>query len=168
METYHIPQVRLQMVKEKEVPFGSYKTSQDVADALYRQELGHADREVFVAIHLNTKNVPVSQEIVSIGGLNHALIYPREVFKGAVMANAAAIIIAHNHPSSNVNPSKEDDQVTRRLAAVGKILGIKLLDHIILSPTGKYYSYNDEDSPLLEPKENWNIPITISDRKGTP
>lgn len=81
---------------------------------------------------LNTKNEPTSISTVSVGSLNSSIVHPREVFKTAVMSNAASIIIAHNHPSGDITPSKEDKDITLRLKEAGDIIGIKLLDHIII------------------------------------
>jgi len=94
--------------------------------------LGERDRECIVAIHLDCKNKINSVETISVGTLNSTLTHPREVFKGAILANAAAIILGHNHPSGNPTPSQEDITLTRRLAEAGRILGIEVLDHIIL------------------------------------
>ncbi|HOO12208.1 MAG TPA: JAB domain-containing protein, partial [Bacillota bacterium] len=85
---------------------------------------------------LNTKNKIVAAHEVSRGALNGSLVHPREVFKPAVLHNAAAIICFHNHPSGNPEPSKEDIETTNRLVEAGKIMGIEILDHIIVSDDG--------------------------------
>ena len=89
-------------------------------------------REQFSALALNTRNKPLSHEVLSTGSLNGSLVHPREVFLHAILQNAAAIVVAHNHPSGDPNPSREDRTLTRRLAEAGRILGIGLLDHIVL------------------------------------
>jgi DNA repair protein RadC len=81
---------------------------------------------------LNTKNQVMAVETISIGTLNSSLVHPREVFKSAVLKSAAAMILVHNHPSGDPAPSKEDLEITRRLAEVGKLIGIEVLDHIII------------------------------------
>ncbi len=81
---------------------------------------------------LNTKNNITGINVVSIGSLNSSLVHPREVFKAAILGNAAAIILAHNHPSGDPSPSPEDLEITRRLVEAGKILGIEVLDHVII------------------------------------
>lgn len=93
------------------------------------------DREHFVVLHLDAAHQPTSVEVVSVGSLNHAVIHPREVFKGAILANAQAIIAAHNHPSGNLEPSSADRRAFEQLTAAGELLGIKLLDFLIVSGT---------------------------------
>lgn len=90
------------------------------------------DREMFILLCLNTKNEPSHISVISIGSLNSSIVHPREVFKTALMCNSASIIVAHNHPSGNPDPSQEDVDLTKRLSQCGKILGIELLDHIII------------------------------------
>ena len=81
---------------------------------------------------MNTKNEPTNITVVSVGSLNKAIVHPREVFKTAILSNAASIMAFHNHPSGDPNPSKEDINITLRLKECGKIMGIELLDHIII------------------------------------
>ena len=92
---------------------------------------------------LDMKNQPTSISVVSIGSLNSAIVHPREVYKTAILSNAASIIIAHNHPSGIVDPSHEDITLTNRLDEAGKIIGIKLLDHLIIG-YGNFYSFKEE------------------------
>lgn len=89
-------------------------------------------QEHFVAIYLNTKNQVIHRKTVFIGSLNASIVHPREVFKEAIKRSAASVICAHNHPSGDPTPSREDIEVTRRLAECGRIIGIELLDHLII------------------------------------
>lgn len=89
------------------------------------------DQERFVVANLNTKNVVLSVNDVTVGTLNASLVHPREVFKAAIIEGASSILLSHNHPSSDVNPSNQDIAVTRRLMQAGEILGIRVLDHLI-------------------------------------
>ena len=91
---------------------------------------------------LDTRNKPLSHEVISTGSLNASLVHPREVYLHAILQNAAAIVVAHNHPSGDPNPSREDRALTRRLAEAGRILGIDLLDHVVLGH-GCYYSFKE-------------------------
>jgi DNA repair protein RadC len=100
------------------------------------------DREHFVVLHLDSAHQPLSVEVVSVGTLNLAVVHPREVFKGAILANAQGIIAAHNHPSGKLDPSEEDRQVFKRLKHAGDILGIKLLDFLVISG-GQFRSLSD-------------------------
>jgi len=93
-------------------------------------------KEHFVVFYLDTRNQEIKREIISIGCLNANLVHPREVFEPAVKNLAASVIVAHNHPSGNLEPSQEDIDLTKRLAGAGKLLGIELLDHVIVSKEG--------------------------------
>ena len=118
-----------------------------------RQGLENKDREFFVAILLNRKNVPLGVNLVSVGSLSATTVHPREVYKPAILASAAALIVAHNHPSGDPRPSLEDDKLTRNLAEAGQILDIELLDHIIVG-SDSFYSFRDEGVLPLE-KRRW-------------
>lgn len=129
---------RANLIKVGELPFENIvKSPEDaanVAKEFYKQEFfgGLPDREVTVGVWLNTKNEVTGIETISIGSLNAAILHPREVFKGAILHNAASIILAHNHPSGDTSPSPEDIEVTKRIIDVGQLMGIELLDHIII------------------------------------
>lgn len=93
-------------------------------------------KEHFVVFYLDTRNQEIKKEVISVGTLNYNLVHPREVFEPAVRNLSASVIVAHNHPSGCLDPSDEDISLTRRLCEAGKILGIELLDHIIVSGEG--------------------------------
>ena len=101
-------------------------------ERLLRGRIANLDRENFVVVLLNTKNEVIETATVSVGTLGASLVHPREVFKPAVRASAASVILAHNHPSGKVEPSREDREVTRRLGEAAGILGIEVLDHVIV------------------------------------
>ena len=86
-----------------------------------------------MVFYLDSRNQEIQREIISIGTLNESLVHPREVFEPAIRNSAAQIIIAHNHPSGNTDPSYEDINITAKLAEAGKLLGIELFDHIIVT-----------------------------------
>ena len=109
----------------------------------YLHEYHHQDREHFIAITLDGASRVINTHIISIGTLNQSLVHPREIFYKAIQDKAAAIIIAHNHPSGQLSPSRADTQVTTRLKEAGNLIGINIVDHIILTPDG-YYSFQDE------------------------
>lgn len=104
------------------------------ADTLaFVQEIRSQDREHFLAIYLNARNQVLRSEVVSIGSLSASIVHPREVFVPAIKHVAASIILAHNHPSGDTTPSKEDIELTRRMVEAGGIMGLDILDHIIVS-----------------------------------
>ena len=106
-----------------------------------------ADRkqEHFLSLSLNGAHEVMAVLVVSVGTVNRAVVHPREVFADALTDRAAALIVAHNHPSGNVEPSSEDQEVTARLKSAGETLGVRLLDHVIFSARG-YYSFLEQDT----------------------
>ena len=107
-------------------------SSPEDVDGRLRGRIANLDRENFVVVLLNTKNEVIEYSTVSVGTLSASLVHPREVFKPAIRASAAGIVLAHNHPSGKVGPSREDREVTRRLKEAADIIGIEVLDHVIL------------------------------------
>ena len=120
---------------------GKVSSPQMVAD-YFEHELKQLNKEKFIAVFLNTKNMITSYETISIGSLSASIVHPREVFNRAIKKSAASIILIHNHPSGNPNPSNEDKLITERLCEVGKIVGISVLDHLIIS-SGGYFSFKE-------------------------
>jgi len=104
--------------------------------------MSHLDREQFMVILLNAKNHVIDVESVSEGTLTASLVHPREVFKAAIRRSAYAIILAHNHPSGDPSPSREDRAITERLISAGRLLGIEVLDHLIVGD-GRYVSFRE-------------------------
>ena len=100
------------------------------------QELRHAKKEYFVVLYLNARNQLLHKETFSSGTLNADLMHPREVLEPAVRKLATQIVIAHNHPSGDTNPSEDDIAITKRLDEAGKVLGIEIIDHMIVSSNG--------------------------------
>lgn len=136
--------VSLKLVKESSVLYETRKISNPYdAYTLVKNFLVDSDREKFVVACLDTKNQPVNISIVSIGSVNSIVVHPREVFKVAVLSNASKIIFFHNHPSGNLNYSKEDETITNRLKECGEILGIELVDHIIVGDNNEYFSFKE-------------------------
>jgi len=108
------------------------------------KDLRDHKKEHFVIFYLDSRNQEIKREIVSVGSLNTNLVHPREVFEPAVRNLAAQIILAHNHPSGDPEPSEDDLEITKRLVESGKILGIEVIDHIIITKTG-FISFKDKN-----------------------
>lgn len=106
-------------------------SSQDVAD-IFIPVLGNETKEAFVVVCLNSANQIIKYEKITMGLLNSSMAHAREVFKIAIENNSANIILIHNHPSGNIEPSNEDIQITKRLVEAGKIIGINVFDHLII------------------------------------
>lgn len=118
------------------------RSPQDVA-TLVGEYLKETDRENFVVVLLDTKNAVIGINTVSVGILDSALVHPREVYKAAILANAAAIILAHNHPSGDPTPSAEDRRITQRLHEAGQLLGIEVMDHIVVGEQTRFTSLKE-------------------------
>lgn len=115
---------------------------QDVFNLL--SDMQFLDREYFKAINLNTKNMILAIDTISIGSLNSSLVHPRELFKAAIKRSANSLILAHNHPSGIPDPSREDLEVTRRLLEAGKLLGIEVVDHVLIG-AHRYVSLKERE-----------------------
>lgn len=131
--TKRINIVSIKMVKESSFLYQTRQIlSPNDAYEMIKEQLEGLDREQFIIACLNTKNEPTNISVVSVGSLNKAIVHPREVFKTAILSNAASVMAFHNHPSGETTPSQQDIQLTNRLYEVGELLGIKLLDHLII------------------------------------
>lgn len=108
------------------------------------KDLRDHKKEHFVIFYLDSRNQEIKREIISVGSLNANLVHPREVFEPAVRHLAAQIILAHNHPSGDPEPSEDDLEITKRLVESGKILGIEVIDHIIITKTG-FISFKEKN-----------------------
>jgi DNA repair protein RadC len=111
--------------------------------ALCGPQMRGLDKEHFWALALNTKNRLVRTIEVSVGSLNASIVHPRELFREAVRASAASVIVVHNHPSGDPQPSGADIQLTRRLVRAGDVLGVEVLDHVIVGDGGLHVSMRD-------------------------
>lgn len=131
--------VSIKLVKESSIRYNPRKvtTPKDAYD-LFESFLINSDREKFLVACFNIKNEPINISIVSIGTINSSLVHPREVMKTAILSNSSSIMIAHNHPSGSITPSKEDENITKQLINVCDMLGIKLLDHIIIGENKQF------------------------------
>ncbi len=130
-----LPLITTRLVCETHLPFSDriqVSIPADVAPILM-DYFRDKDREEFLIVLLNTANVVVGLSQISVGGLAASIVEPRQVFKVAVLANAAALILAHNHPSGNVEPSREDIRITRQLVEAGQLMGIPVHDHLIIA-----------------------------------
>ena len=135
--------LKCKIVRDKEISYPSVSSNEDAAN-LFRA-LGMADSadEIFAIACLSADGSIAGVHEISHGDLSSTIVHPREIFKRAILNNASSIILCHNHPSGNLRPSSEDKSTTERLVEAGKILGIKILDHIIISEYG-HISFKNE------------------------
>ncbi len=139
------PRYKVMLVRESAATFTSYPKFQNSRDLFesFREEFAALDRENFAMVTLDSKNRMIGYHTLSVGSLATSIVHPREAFKPAVLLeNAAAVIFLHNHPSGDPAPSWEDRECTSRLTAAAKILGIRILDHVIFGET-EYFSFAD-------------------------
>ncbi|OFV71725.1 JAB domain-containing protein [Acetobacterium wieringae] len=135
----------LRLVREGSILYQTRRISSPKdAVGIGQQFLKDADREQVIVCCLDTKNQPLSISVVSMGILNSSLIHPREIFKTAILTNAASIMLFHNHPSGDPEPSNEDLSITQRIKEAGVLMGIELLDHIIIGTEGRYCSLKEK------------------------
>ena len=133
-----VPLYTTRLVRERTFTFPTRDQVRSPADAavVLAEYFSDRDREEFVVAFLDTANTLTGLHVASVGGLAASIVEPRQVFKAAVLANAAAILVAHQHPSGNPEPSREDVAVTRQLVEAGKVMGIPVHDHLILTDHG--------------------------------
>ncbi len=146
----NLPLYTTQLVRETSFPFCEriqVSAPADVAPIL-QEYFRLKDREEMVLVLLDTANTIFGLSLVSVGGLSASIVEPRQVFKVAILANAAAVILAHNHPSMNPEPSREDIRITRQLVEAGKLMGVPVHDHLIIA--GATYTSLAERG-LMEP-----------------
>jgi DNA repair protein RadC len=119
------------------LPFTKFSYANGVYESF--KHLQNETKEHFIALHLSSKNALICIDTVAIGSLSAATVHAREVFKTALLSSAAALVLIHNHPSGDPEPSKEDVVLTKQLVEASKIIGIKIHDHIIIGEG--YYSF---------------------------
>ena len=133
-----VPLYTTRLFRERTFAFPTRDQVRSPADAavVLAEYFSDRDREEFVVAFLDTANTLTGLHVASVGGLAASIVEPRQVFKAAVLANAAAVLLAHNHPSGNPEPSREDVAVTRQLVEAGKVMGIPVHDHLIIMDHG--------------------------------
>ena len=144
-----VPDERAMLVKEIACRYGekrilgqSFNSARQVYEH-FKIRLGTARQEEFNVLLLDNKHRVIHEKMITLGTLNQSLIHPREIFAPAIELRAAAIILIHNHPSNDTNPSDQDKEITKRLSEVGEIMGIKVLDHVIIGDG--YFSFVDQE-----------------------
>jgi len=128
------------IVHENVTPYVRFGSSSEVYE--YFKHMRNFDREYLLAVCIDPKLRVSAHHTVSIGTLTASIVHPREVFKAAILANASGLIMLHNHPSGDPNPSAEDKRITRRIEEAGRLMGIPLIDHVIIG-IETFYSFAD-------------------------
>jgi DNA repair protein RadC len=140
-----VPVYRVELVRERtaDCPRRAIRSPEDAADAL-RAVIGDPDREVFCVLLLDGRNRVIGAHTAAVGTATSAPVTPPQVFRAALLAGAVSVIVGHNHPSGDPDPSPQDRAVTRDLARAGDLLGIALLDHVIVGEGGAFTSMRAE------------------------
>lgn len=144
---YKIPQIKLALIKEPSADLPLIQTPADFAD--YLLPMKHLSEEHFITLHLNTRNQVIGYHLVSQGTVSASLVHPREVFKAALLSNAFSIVLAHNHPSGSPYPSMDDLETTEQLISAGKIMNVRVVDHLIVTDSD-IYSIREIEPALFE------------------
>jgi DNA repair protein RadC len=140
---------RIGLVRDEHVRFNAQTLNNPTEAQKYIQgminKMGQPDREQFCILMLNAKNVTIGMNIVSVGGLSSAPVCPKDVLKPAILANAAALILGHNHPSGDLTPSAADKYITHRIIQAAEIIGIAIHEHLIISMENDgYFSFAEQ------------------------
>lgn len=147
-DKFSLDMVSIRLITDKKLYSDTALTSPEKAVSLIGQEIASFDREAVAIINCSTALKPINAHIVSIGSINESIVSPREVFKAAILSNAAAFLIMHNHPSGVLKPSMQDYIMTGNLLYAGELMSTHLVDHIIVGyNNGKldFHSFKEND-----------------------
>lgn len=140
--------VKIKMVDDAFLDLGenvsNKKSAYEEAMKRIAMEVGSFDREVLLALNLNTKNRVINANIITMGTINSTMFAPRDIFKSAILSNATRIVLFHNHPSGDLTPSLADMEATQRIVKAGELLGIEVVDHVIANQKGEMLSVFEE------------------------
>ncbi len=150
-ESFELKQVRIQLKEAPPIYSTSKIQSPEDAARVMADALAMMDREYCCVVNLDNHNRPINYNVVSIGDVSSAIVPIQNVFKSAILSNAAGIMLFHNHPSGELTPSREDEILTEKLIYAGKIMNINVIDHIIVGGNeGKHYSFREGESFLFD------------------
>ena len=150
--------VRIRMIPDRTLVSPTPVSTPEAAVNLITREFGDLDREVFMILVINL-------DICSVGTLNYAVVHPREVFKSSILSNASSVLLIHNHPSGELEPSREDIDLTERMVSAGKILGIEVLDHLIIGTRERAYTSLRDRGVMEFPDRDWRELERAADRQ---
>lgn len=174
-EGYSLDVVSIRLVKDAPI-MSDYRLAgaEDVA-ALMGSVLGDLDKEVVCVINLKADGTPINCNFASMGTVSRSLASPKELFKSSILSNAAMMMLAHNHPSGNLTPSKEDINLTGHMIVLCDMMGIPLVDHVIVGgDNSRYFSFHEKGLVKNPQKEyqtdyrrlEWDSPAKVAERGG--
>lgn len=145
-EDFQLDVVSVRLVRDAPIFSNQKICSPEDAIAVVGEILCEMDREVMCVINIKTDGTPINCHIASMGAISQAIAEPRELFKSAILSNAAAMIMVHNHPSGSLEPSREDTRLTDRILKLSCLIGIPLTDHVIVGGDNtKYFSFREKE-----------------------
>ena len=144
-------------------PVMKIQTPNEAVEAVQKL-IENLDREELVCIYLATSGRVINAAVCSIGAMDQSTVSPAEIIRTALMTGAKSMILLHNHPSGQADPSKDDFLVTRRMACVGKLVGIQLLDHIVVGDRGMRYSIKENRADLFEIQKDMDFSMIAAER----
>ena len=157
---FQLDVVSVRLVRDEPVFSDTKITNPESAIAVVGEILCEMDREVVCIINLKSDGTPINCNFASMGAINQAIVEPREIFKSAVLSNAASMIMVHNHPSGNLEPSKEDTMITDRILKLASLIGIPLTDHVIVGGDNtRYFSFKEKEllkTPKVSLTQNYH------------
>lgn len=157
---FQLDVVSVRLVRDAPVFSDTKITNPESAIAVVGELLYEMDREVVCIINLKSDGTPINCNFASMGAINQAIVEPREIFKSAVLSNAASMIMVHNHPSGNLEPSKEDTMITDRILKLASLIGIPLTDHVIVGGDNtRYFSFKAKEllkAPKVSLTQNYH------------
>ena len=149
---YKLDRVAIRMVKEPPLYSEEPLSNPEAVIKVMRDVFKEYDREVVALVSLKSNMKPVNLNIVSLGAIDQAIVHPRELLKSAILSNAASVLIAHNHPSGELSPSRLDISMTDRMQQVFSLMGIDIVDHVIIGDNDNYYSFREhQEMPVGQP-----------------
>ena len=157
--------VRVRMIPDRTLFSSTPVNSADAAVDLLIREFRDLDREVFMVMNLTNHMQVINLDICSVGTLTYTIVHPRDVFKTSILSNASSILLIHNHPSGELQPSDIDIDVTERLVSAGKVLGIDVVDHLIIGPRERTYTSLREMGIMEFPNRDWRELEQAADRQ---
>lgn len=157
-DPFEIDQVQIRMVKERTYYSDDILNTPAKVIKLLADELNEYDREVMAVINLDNSCKPININIASIGSIDRTIACPREMLKTSILSNASGMIICHNHPSGDPEPSMNDNIITDRMHQLCDLMGIQFMDHVIIGSEGRYFSYAEENYQY-ETKNHYTVDV---------
>ena len=157
--------VRVRMIPDRTLFSSKPVSNPEEAVNLIIREFRDLDREVFMVMNLTCHMQVINLDICSVGTLTYTVVHPRDIFKTSILSNAANVMLIHNHPSGELEPSREDLDITERMVSAGRILGIDVVDHLIIGPKDMSYTSLKERGVMELPEKGWKELEQAADRQ---